>query len=55
MTKTAAAAGYEVCWDDSAAVWEAYKVDGDQWIWIGSFETRAEAIAATHKGWRFSA
>jgi hypothetical protein len=54
MTKTRSAKGnYEVCYDDTAGVWEAYRVERGQWIWIGAFDTVQEANEATHKDeWR---
>lgn len=44
---------YEVVWDGSARVWEAYRLENGAMIWIGAYDTVQEANQACHKDeWR---
>ena len=50
MTKTRANKGiYEVRFDDQACVWEAFRFECGQYVWIGAFDTVQEANEAAHK------
>jgi hypothetical protein len=40
---------YEVMFDESAGVWEAYRLKSGVLIWLGAFDTVQEANDACHK------
>lgn len=40
---------YEVIWDGSARVWEAYRLENGAMVWIGAYDTVQEANQACHK------
>jgi hypothetical protein len=40
---------YTVVWNDTARVWEAYRLDGGRLVWIGAYDTIPEANHACHR------
>jgi hypothetical protein len=40
---------YDVIFDSSAQVWEAYRLENGEMVWIGAYDTVQEANHACHK------